>query len=110
MRKRTRILLLAACAALLFIANGFSTINLPPASAQGISQSPDMTLFIYSLGWYTPLTTNSNGAIVSAHYGLDASIGQTVIGKASSTHIKASLGYWAGLADLFRIVLPVLAR
>ena len=110
MHKQLKIILLITCVAGLFAAGAFTARTIRPAAAQGILQPANTFLSNYSLSWFTPLTTSSGGTMISAHYGLEFSLGQTTIGKASSANTKASLGYWAGLADLFRLSMPILTR
>lgn len=62
----------------------------------------------YRLDWFTPLTGTGMSA-QSTHYGVDLSIGQTVIGTASSTSREACLGYWC-VATTFRLYLPLVIR
>ena len=60
------------------------------------------------LDWYV-LTGNGGGQATSSHYKLDFTVGQTVVGAASSTHYGLGLGYWAGIVTL-KLYLPVLLR
>jgi len=110
MHKQLKIILLITCVAGLFTAGAFAASNIRQAAAQGILQSANTLLSNYSLSWLTPLTTSNGGTMISEYYGLEFSLGQTAIGKASSANTKASLGYWAGLANLFRLSMPILTR
>ena len=48
----------------------------------------------YRLDWFTPLTTGGGGASGSPSYAVNITVGQSVIGAASSTGYKIGLGYW----------------
>jgi hypothetical protein len=64
----------------------------------------------YRLGWFTPLTTGGGGTANSAHYAVNLTIGQTVIGASTSTNYKAGLGYWYGAGGAYRIFLPIVLK
>jgi hypothetical protein len=64
----------------------------------------------YKLDWFTPLTGGGGGPASSAHYAVNLTIGQTVIGASSSTGYRAGLGYWYGIAPEFRVYLPVVVK
>ena len=51
----------------------------------------------YALDWFVPLTGAGGGAVSSANYAADFTVGQVVIGAASSANYTAGLGYWHGV-------------
>jgi hypothetical protein len=62
----------------------------------------------YLLEWFTPLS-GSGGAMSSANYKVDFTIGQTAsVNSIQSTQIIC-LGYWCGAID-WRIFLPLILR
>ena len=63
----------------------------------------------YQLDWFAPLTS-SGGPAGSTHYAGDFSVGQSVVGHASSTGYTAGLGYWYGAAGSYQIYLPIVLR
>jgi len=63
----------------------------------------------YRLDWFVPLT-GSGGAASSAHYAINFTVGQSVVGMASSTNYGGCLGYWCGGAAGYRIYLPLVLR
>lgn len=63
----------------------------------------------YRLDWYTPLTS-SGGPASSTNYAGNFSVGQSVIGYASSTGYTAGLGYWYGAAGGYKVYLPVVLK
>ena len=63
----------------------------------------------YRLDWFTPLT-GSGGPASSAHYAINFTVGQTVIGSGSSTSYEGCLGYWCGATGQYRIYLPLVLR
>ena len=63
----------------------------------------------YRLDWYTPLTS-SGGPASSTNYAGNFSVGQSVIGYASSTGYTAGLGYWYGAAGGYRVYLPLISK
>lgn len=64
----------------------------------------------YRLDWFTPLTTGGGGAASSAHYAVNLSVGQSVIGASASTNYKTGLGYWYGLGGAYRVCLPIILK
>ncbi len=69
-----------------------------------------MTSTNYRLDWFTPLTTGGGGPANSAHYAMNFSIGQTVIGSTDSLNYAAALGYWPGTPDQYKVYLPLVLR
>jgi len=63
----------------------------------------------YRLDWFVPLT-GSGGAANSAHYAVNFTVGQSVIGASASTHYKGCLGFWCGAAAQYRVYLPLVLR
>ena len=63
----------------------------------------------YRLDWFTPLT-GSGGAANSAHYAVNFTVGQSVIGSFSGTNYSGCLGYWCGAAAQYRVYLPLVLR
>ena len=63
----------------------------------------------YRLDWFAPLTS-SGGPAGSTHYAGDFSVGQSVVGHASSTGYTAGLGYWYGAAGGYQVYLPIVLR
>lgn len=63
----------------------------------------------YRLDWYTPLTS-SGGPASSTNYAGNFSVGQSVIGYASSTGYTAGLGYWYGAAGGYKVYLPLILK
>lgn len=63
----------------------------------------------YWLDWFTPLTSGGGGPASSAHYAVNFTVGQSVIGMASNTY-RACLGYWCGGAAGYRLYLPLVLR
>ena len=63
----------------------------------------------YRLDWYTPLTS-SGGPASSTNYAGNFSVGQAVIGYASSTGYTAGLGYWHGAAGGHQVYLPLIMK
>lgn len=67
------------------------------------------------LDWYV-LTGSGGGEATSSHYQLDFTVGQTVVGAASSTNYGLGLGYWAGIVSAappgptFDLYLPIVLR
>jgi hypothetical protein len=59
----------------------------------------------YRLDWFVPLT-GSGGAASSAHYAVNLTVGQTVIGLSAGPGYRVGLGYWAGLSA-YRVYLPI---
>jgi hypothetical protein len=63
----------------------------------------------YRLDWYVPLTS-SGGPASSTNYVGNFSVGQAVIGYASSTDYTTGLGYWYGVAGGYKVYLPLLLK
>ncbi len=63
----------------------------------------------YRLDWFTALT-GSGGSSSSAHYAVNLTVGQTVIGPSTSAGYHVGLGYWYGTGMTYRIYLPVVLR
>ena len=63
----------------------------------------------YRLDWFVPLT-GSGGAANSAHYAVNFTVGQSVIGSFSGTNYSGCLGYWCGAAAQYRVYLPLVLR
>jgi hypothetical protein len=64
----------------------------------------------YKLEWFTPLTGNGGGAMSSANYAINFTVGQTAPGPSSSTHYSAGLGYWYGIGSSYRVFLPLIMK
>jgi hypothetical protein len=64
----------------------------------------------YKLDWFTPLTTGGGGAMSSANYAANVTVGQTVLGASASTNYLAGLGYWYGAGGAYRIFLPLILK
>jgi len=64
----------------------------------------------YWLDWFTPLTGGGGGPAASTNYAVNFTIGQTVIGSASSPSYQACLGYWCGAVGRWRVYLPLVLR
>jgi hypothetical protein len=64
----------------------------------------------YALDWFVPLTGSGGGPVSSAHYAADFTVGQVVIGAASSANYTAGLGYWYGIGSRYQIFLPIILR
>jgi len=64
----------------------------------------------YRLDWPTPLTGGGGGPAGSGSYAVNLTVGQTVIGDASSPNYQACLGYWCGTAGPWRVYLPLVVR
>lgn len=63
----------------------------------------------YRLDWFTPLTSSGDSAS-STNYAGNFSVGQSVIGYASSPGYTAGLGYWSGAGGSYRIFLPLIMK
>jgi hypothetical protein len=63
----------------------------------------------YRLDWFT-LMTGSGGATDSANYAVNFTVGQTVVGAASSANYEACLGYWCSADAEYSIYLPLVLR
>ena len=65
----------------------------------------------YRLDWFTPMTGGGGGAASSAHYAVNVTVGQTVVGASTSEHYSSGLGYWYGLlVNILRNFLPLVTR
>jgi hypothetical protein len=64
----------------------------------------------YRLDWFTPMTGGGGGPASSANYAVNFTVGQTVIGSASSSSYQACLGYWCGAGGLWRVYLPLVLK
>ena len=64
----------------------------------------------YALDWFVPLTGAGGGPISSANYAVDFTVGQVVVGAASSANYAAGLGYWYGVGENYQIFLPLALR
>jgi hypothetical protein len=64
----------------------------------------------YRLDWFTPLTSSGGGASSSTNYSVNITIGQSVIGVASSTNYQIGLGFWYGGAGPYFLYLPLIFR
>ena len=64
----------------------------------------------YWLDWYTPLTGGGGGPAASTNFAVNLTIGQAVIGSASSPSYQACLGYWCGAEGPRRVYLPLVLR
>jgi len=62
----------------------------------------------YRLDWFIPLT-GSGGVASSAHYAVNLTVGQSVIGI-SSNNYRVCLGYWCGAMIPYRVYLPLMLR
>jgi hypothetical protein len=69
-----------------------------------------MSSTTYRLDWFTPLTTGGGGTASSAHYAVNLTVGQTVIGSSTSTSYKTGLGYWYGAGGAYRVFLPIVLK
>jgi hypothetical protein len=64
----------------------------------------------FRLDWFTPGTSGGGGPATSANNAVNLTVGQSAIGTSSSTHYRACLGYWCGVAAPYRVYLPLLLR
>jgi hypothetical protein len=64
----------------------------------------------YKLDWFTPLTTGGSGAMSSANYAANITVGQTVRGASASASYQAGLGYWYGAGGAYRVFLPLVLK
>jgi hypothetical protein len=64
----------------------------------------------YKLDWFTPLTGGGGGPASSTHYAVNLTIGQTVVGASSSASYRVGLGYWYGIAQQFKVYLPIVIK
>lgn len=63
----------------------------------------------YSIEWMVPLT-GGGGEASSANYKINLTVGQTVIGSASSANYRACLGYWCGTEGTYQLFLPLTVK
>jgi hypothetical protein len=77
-----------------------------------VSSALAMSSANYRLDWFTPLTGNGGGAINSANYAANFTVGQTVAGTSYSANYRIGLGYWRGGAAAAerKIYLPLVLR
>ena len=75
-----------------------------------VSSALAMSSANYRLDWFTPLTGNGGGAISSAHYAANFTVGQSVIGTSDSASYGGCLGYWCSGAAERKIYLPLVLR
>ncbi len=64
----------------------------------------------YKLNWFTPLTGGGGGAMSSANYAVNFTVGQTASGASISANYKAGLGYWHGVGRSYRVYLPLILK
>ncbi len=64
----------------------------------------------YKLDWFIPLTSGGGGAVSSANYAANFTVGQTAIGASASTNYGVGLGYWYGTAGGYKIYLPLILK
>ena len=63
----------------------------------------------YELYWFTPLT-GGGGAASSTHYSAHVTLGQSVIGSASSASYEVGVGFWHGLLLKWVVFLPTIFK
>ncbi len=63
----------------------------------------------YHLDWLSPLAS-SGGAISSAHYAIQFTVGQTVTGLEEANNNQVQLGFWPGVLWLRLVFLPMVFR
>ena len=64
----------------------------------------------YALDWFTPLTSGGGGPSSSANYAVNVTVGQSVIGEASSANYEAGLGYWYDELVEWLVHLPIIMK
>jgi hypothetical protein len=64
----------------------------------------------YGLEWYEMLVGGGGPKLTSAHYAVDATVGQASIALSSSAHYQVGLGYWFGALMDWLTRLPILVR
>jgi hypothetical protein len=65
----------------------------------------------FRLDWFTPMTGAGGGPASSAHFAVNFTVGQTVIGASTSEHYGSGLGYWYGLlSDIFHNFLALVMK
>jgi hypothetical protein len=62
----------------------------------------------YRLDWFTPMTSSGGGTASSANYTVSFTVGQSVIGTASSGDYEVCTGFWCGLARAIKVYLPLI--
>lgn len=90
----TRILLLLGLAACLVFASSASA---------GSSEN-------YRIDWMVPLSSSGGGPASSAHYTVNYTIGQSVVGAGSSESFASTLGFWYQQIHDWLIMLPEIFR
>lgn len=63
----------------------------------------------YQLNWLVPLS-GGGGSASSAHYSMDITIGQSVIGPAGSENYDVQLGFWQKTAITWALFLPAITK
>jgi len=63
----------------------------------------------FELYWFTPLT-GGGGAASSAHFSAHVTLGQSVIGSASSVSYETGVGFWHGLWSKWTVYLPAILK
>lgn len=64
----------------------------------------------YELEWYELLVGSGGPKLSSAHYAVEATVGQSAVALSSSAHYRIGLGYWYGLLMDWLTRLPILVR
>jgi hypothetical protein len=64
----------------------------------------------YHLDWFNPLTSAGGGPSNSAHFSANVTIGQTVSRSSASPAYQASFGFWTGILNNLRVMLPLILR
>ena len=64
----------------------------------------------YRIDWMAPLSGAGGGQASSAHYAVNYTIGQSVVGAASSASYSGTLGYWYRQVSDWLVRLPQLFR
>lgn len=64
-----------------------------------VSHALAMSSTNYRLDWFTPMTGGGGGPANSAHYAVNFTVGQTVVGASASQHYG-----WAGLLVWFAVL------
>ncbi len=75
-----------------------------------VSAACAMSSTNYRLDWLIPLTGGGGGTASSAHYTVNLTVGQTVIGSSSSSNYEIGLGYWYGVSLGGRLYLPLINK
>jgi hypothetical protein len=63
----------------------------------------------YRLEWFPPLT-GGGGTAQSANYSIQFTVGQTVDTASASPLYQAQMGYWAGIAPEYRVMMPAIYK